>query len=137
MTDTTTAKPKRPRSTRYMGRQSREVLIPDELDEWVSKQMGAKWSRNQVIEQCISLAMGKVATATEQEEAVAASLAQMQASIDGLTQQMVKVLAILNVDTRARYPAPNDKPPQTFQEFRSKVQDAAQRMMGDANDSAQ
>ena len=60
MITTDGAKKKRPRDTRYNGRAIREVLIPTERDEWVNRQMSAKWSRSQVIDQCIKVAMGKV-----------------------------------------------------------------------------
>lgn len=138
MTDTAiTAKPKRPRATRYNGRTSREVLIPEKLDAWINAQMGAKWSRNQVIEQCINIAMGKVEAATQNEDAIAASLSQMQASIDGLNNQVRAILAVLTVDTKLRYAQPDDTQPMTFARHKAMIQEQVQRMKGDADDSAQ
>lgn len=134
MTDTAIAasKPKRPRDTRYNGRAIREVLIPDERDEWVNRQMSAKWSRSQVIDQCIQIAMGKVDAATQNENAIATSLARMQADIDKLTDQLHKVLAVLTVDAKIRYPAPDGQQhPSTLSEYRQQVLTTLQRMKGD------
>ncbi len=135
MTDTTTItarKPKRPRSTRYNGRTSREVLIPEALDAWINAQMGAKWSRNQVIEQCINIAMGKVETAGAQEDAIAASLARMQTDLDALAVQVRAILAILTVDTKLRYATQDSPQPQTFGQHKALVQETVQRMMRNA-----
>lgn len=131
MTDQT--KPKRPRDARYNGRAIREVLIPTERDEWVNRQMSAKWSRSQVIDQCIKVAMGKVDAAAQNEDAIAASLARMQSDIDKLTDQLRKVLAVLTVDAKTRYPAPDGQQhPTTLPEYRQQVQTAFQRMKGDS-----
>ena len=136
MTDTITTdsqKKKRPRDTRYNGRSIREVLIPTERDEWVNRQMSAKWSRSQVIDQCIQIAMGKVDAAAKNEDAIATSLAKMQANIDKLTDQLHKVLAVLTVDAKTRYPAPEGQQhPSTLPEYRQQVLTTFQRMKGGA-----
>lgn len=124
---------KRPRRTRYLGRKSREVLLPEELDDWVSRQMGDRWSRNQVFEQCIGIAMGKVEAATATEEAITSSLDAMQKSIDALAKQVRMIVATLTVDAKLKYAPPDAKRPTTFPEHRSLVLDAASRITrGDA-----
>lgn len=135
MTDTTTTAGKVKRKTparqlRYNGRTPREILFVDERDEWITQQMGTKWSRNQVVDQCIGIAMGKVEAATAQEEAVASSITSIRKDIDGLANQIKTVLALLTVDARLRYPLPTTKPPQTFDEHRALVHEAVQTMKG-------
>jgi hypothetical protein len=133
MITTDTTKKKRPRATRYSGREIREVLIPHERDEWVNRQMSAKWSRSQVIDQCIQIAMGKVDAAAQNEDAIATSLAKMQTDIDKLTEQLRMVLAVLTVDAKTRYPAAEGRAhPTTFPEYRQHVLATSQRMKGGA-----
>lgn len=125
--------PSRPRDIRYIGRKSREVLLTDEKDEWVSKQMGARWSRNQVIDHCIGIAMHKVEVAAENENAVAVSLdtlhgtvTELTGMVEGLAHQLRTVLAMLNVDAVVRYPSPNFRAPASFREYQGLVKEALQ-----------
>lgn len=120
---------KRPRSTRYVGRKSREVLLPEELDDWISGQMNGRWSRNQVFEQCIGIAMGRVEAATATEDALAATLERMQGSIDGLAKQLRMIAAILTVDTKLSYLPPDAKKPATMAEHKVMVMETMNRMM--------
>ena len=124
MADIPEKEPKRkvlPRKVRYNGRTPREILFLDDKDAWITKQMSAKWSRNQVVDQCIGIAMGKVQAATDQEDALAASLTAMRKDIDALAHQ---------VDARLKYPAPNTIQPQTFDQHRALVQEAVQSLKG-------
>lgn len=119
--------PKRPRATRYMGRQAREVLIPEEQDRWINAQMNGKWSRNAVLEHCINIAMGKVEAATDQTDAIAATLVGIRAEVDGLAHQLRTVLGILNCDVRMRY-LPEDQRPTTYGDHTKQVSEIVQQM---------
>lgn len=119
--------PKRPRATRYMGRQAREVLIPEEQDRWINAQMNGKWSRNAVLEQCINIAMGKVEAATDQTDAIAATLVDMRSEIDKLAHQVRMVLGILNCDVRLRY-LPDEQKPLTYSEHTEQVSEIVRAM---------
>jgi hypothetical protein len=119
--------PKRPRATRYMGRQAREVLIPEEQDRWINAQMNGKWSRNAVLEQCINIAMGKVEAATDQTDAIAATLVDMRSEIDKLAHQVRMVLGILNCDVRLRY-LPDEQKPLTYSDHTEQVSEIVRAM---------
>ena len=126
---TTGKRVRRPRASRYVGRQAREILIADEQDAWIEQQMAGKWSRNAIVEQCINIAMGKVDAATDQSDAVAATLVEMRADIDKLAHQLRMVLAILNFDTRLRYLPPEQRPV-TYADHARHVSETVQRMAG-------
>lgn len=119
--------PTRPRATRYMGRQSREVLLTEKQDEWIIEQMAGKWSRNAVMEQCINIAMGKVEAATDQTEAIAATLVDMRGEIDKLAHQVRMVLGILNCDVRLRY-LPDEQKPLTYSDHTEQVSEIVRAM---------
>jgi Flp pilus assembly CpaF family ATPase len=116
---TTGKRVRRPRASRYVGRTAREILIADEQDAWIEQQMAGKWSRNAIVEQCINIAMGKVDAATDQSDAVAATLVEMRADIDKVAHQLRMVLAILNFDTRLRYLPPEQRPVTYTDRFRN------------------
>jgi hypothetical protein len=127
---------KRPRASRYVGRKSREILIEEEQDEWIEQQMAGKWSRNAIVQQCINIAMGKVDAATDQQDAVAATLVEMRAEIEALSRQLRMVLGILNFDTRLRYLPPEQRPT-SYADHARQVSETVQRMnQGARNDSA-
>lgn len=119
--------PKRPRATRYIGRQAREVLIPEEQDRWINAQMNGKWSRNAVLEHCINIAMGKVEAATDQTDAIAATLVGIRAEIDGLSHQLRTLLGILNYDVRLRY-LPDDQRPTSYADHSKQVSEIVRLM---------
>jgi hypothetical protein len=119
----------RPRSNRYPGRKSREVLFSEEQDAWLEQQMQGKWSRNAVIEQALNVAMGKVDESVDQSDAVAATLLEMRADIDKLAHQLRTVLAILNHQTRLRYLQPDERPT-SYAEHARQVNEIVQRMAG-------
>jgi hypothetical protein len=128
---------KRSRASRYVGRKAREILIADEQDAWIEQQMAGKWSRNAIVEQCINIAMGKVDAATDQSDAVAATLVEMRADIDKLAHQLRMVLGILNFDARLRY-LPQEQRPTTYADHARQVTETVQRMsQGARNDTAQ
>jgi hypothetical protein len=118
-----------PRASRYVGRKAREILIAEEQDAWIEQQMAGKWSRNAIVEQCINIAMGKVDAATDQSDAVAATLVEMRADIDKLAHQLRMVLAILNMDARMRYLAPEQRPA-TYTDYARQVTETVNRMAG-------
>jgi hypothetical protein len=118
---------KRPRASRHVGRRAREILIGEEQDAWIEQQMAGKWSRNAIIEQCISIAMGKVDAAVDQSDAVAATLVEMRADLDKLAHQLRMTLAILNFDTRLRYLPPEQRP-SCYADHARQVSETVQRM---------
>lgn len=114
-------------------KQSREVLLTPQHDEWVNKHMQGKWSRNAVIENCIEIAMGHVEQSAVQAEAITKTLTAMQTQMDTMAHQLRMLLAIANFDAKLQY---MDVKPLSYADHALKVKELADRM-GGKNDSAQ
>lgn len=125
----------KPRRLRYNGKTPREILFIDEHDEWVTAQMSARWSRNEVVNHCIAVTRNKVEVAAHQEEAIVATLGTFRKDLDGLAGQVRMLLAILTVDAQIRYQAEDAGTPQDLAAYRALVMERA-KTMGNAGGKA-
>lgn len=118
----------KPRKFRYNNRTPREILFLDENDEWITAQMSARWSRNEVVNHCIAVTRNKVEVAAHQEEAIVATLGTFRKDLDWLATQTRMLLSILTVDAMVRYQGDDAARPSDFDTYKAKVMDMVNAM---------
>lgn len=118
----------KPRKFRYNNRTPREILFLDENDEWITAQMSARWSRNEVVNHCIGVTRNKVEVAAHQEEAIVATLGTFRKDLDWLATQTRMLLSILTVDAMVRYQGDDASRPTDFDTYKAKVMDMVNAM---------